>query len=175
MPWLLRVLDQLLPQCGLEDRQVFFWVFYLSMSITFQELMVSINSLWSSGTMWWHRSGSTLVRVMAFCRTSPSHYLNHCWLIIRGVLWHSPERNFAKKMLMNLIHNACPNITLQVNYHMGLLPDMLNCGLRMRRECRERFSSPSRVSDPDMHHGTCVTHVPGCMPGSLTSDFLWNR
>ena len=35
------------------------------------------------------------------------------------------------------------------------------------------FSPPLRVSDPDMHHGTCVTHVPLCMPGSLTSDFLW--
>ena len=36
--------------------------------------------------------------------------------------------------------------------------------------------SPSpQVSDPDMHHGTCVTHVPWCMPGSLTSGFLWNR
>ena len=30
----------------------------------------------------------------------------------------------------------------------------------MRRECRELFSPPPRVSDPDMHHGTCVTHVP---------------
>ena len=28
------------------------------------------------------------------------------------------------------------------------------------------FSSPLRVSDPDMHHGACVTHVPWCMPGS---------
>ena len=36
------------------------------------------------------------------------------------------------------------------------------------------FPSP-RVSDPDMHHGTCVTHVPWCMPGSLTSGCLWNR
>ena len=36
------------------------------------------------------------------------------------------------------------------------------------------FSPPSRISDPDMHHGTCVTHVPWCMPGSLTSGFLWN-
>ena len=36
------------------------------------------------------------------------------------------------------------------------------------------FSPPPRVSDPDMHHGTCVTHVPWCMPGSLTSGFLWN-
>ena len=37
------------------------------------------------------------------------------------------------------------------------------------------FSPSSQVSDPDMHHGTCVTHVPWCMPGSLTSGFLWNR
>ena len=34
---------------------------------------------------------------------------------------------------------------------------------------------PPRVSDPDMHHGTCATHVPWCMPGSLTSGFLWSR
>ena len=34
------------------------------------------------------------------------------------------------------------------------------------------FSPPPRVSDPDMHHGTCVTHVPWCMPGSLTSGFF---
>ena len=31
------------------------------------------------------------------------------------------------------------------------------------------FSPSPQVSDPDMHHGTCVTHVPWCMPGSLTS------
>ena len=37
------------------------------------------------------------------------------------------------------------------------------------------FSPPLRVSDPDMHHGTCVTHVPWCMPGSLTSDSCWGR
>ena len=37
------------------------------------------------------------------------------------------------------------------------------------------FSPSPQVSDPDMHHGTCVTHVPWCMPGSLISGFLWNR
>ena len=36
------------------------------------------------------------------------------------------------------------------------------------------FSPPPRVSDPDMHHGTCMTHAPWCMPGSLTSGFLWS-
>ena len=45
----------------------------------------------------------------------------------------------------------------------------------MRRECRERFSRPQGVSDPDMHHGTRVTHVPWCMLGSINRGFLWNR
>ena len=36
-------------------------------------------------------------------------------------------------------------------------------------------SPPPRVSVPDMHHGTCVMHVPWCMQGSLTSSILWSR
>ena len=36
------------------------------------------------------------------------------------------------------------------------------------------FSQPPRVSDPDMHHGTCVMHVPWCILGSITSGFLWS-
>ena len=53
---------------------------------------------------------------------------------------------------------------------MGLLPDALNWGLRMRRECRKRFprhrlQRKPLVSDPDIHHGTCVMHVPWCMSG----------
>ena len=43
----------------------------------------------------------------------------------------------------------------------------------MRRECREhfprhRFQRKPLVSDPGMHHDTCVTHVPWCMLGLLT-------
>ena len=34
------------------------------------------------------------------------------------------------------------------------------------------FSPPPRVSDPDMHHSTCVTHVPWCLPGSLISSIV---
>ena len=37
------------------------------------------------------------------------------------------------------------------------------------------FSPPPRISDTDVHHGTCVTHVPWCMPGSLTCGFLCNN
>ena len=46
---------------------------------------------------------------------------------------------------------------------MDLLPDKQNCGLRMRRECRECFphhwlQRKQLVNDHGMHHGTCVTH-----------------
>ena len=33
---------------------------------------------------------------------------------------------------------------------------------------RRRFQRKPLVSDPGMHHGTCVPHVPWCMSGSLT-------
>ena len=36
------------------------------------------------------------------------------------------------------------------------------------------FSPIPLVSDPDMHHGTCGTHVPWCTPRSLTTGFLWS-
>ena len=36
------------------------------------------------------------------------------------------------------------------------------------------FFPPPRVSDPGTLHGTCGTHVPWCMPGSLTNVFLWS-
>ena len=43
----------------------------------------------------------------------------------------------------------------------------------MRWQCQERFphqilQGNLLVSDPGMHHGTCVTHVPWCMSGSPT-------
>ena len=61
---------------------------------------------------------------------------------------------------------------VEVTVSMGLLPDTQNRWLRMRRECRERFprhrlQRKPLVSDPGLYHGTCVTHVPWCMSGSL--------
>ena len=37
------------------------------------------------------------------------------------------------------------------------------------------FSPTPQVIDLDMHHDTCVTHVPWCMSGSITRGFLWSR
>ena len=37
------------------------------------------------------------------------------------------------------------------------------------------FSMPPRISDSDMHHGTCMTYLPWCMSVSITSGFLLNK
>ena len=55
---------------------------------------------------------------------------------------------------------------------MGLLPDTWNSRLCIPRECRERFPRQRLqrkpvVSNPGMHHDTCVTHVTWCMSRSL--------
>ena len=58
-------------------------------------LLRPINSLRPSDAIWRQWSWTTLAQVMACCLTAPSHYLNQCWLIIRGVLWHTSESSFA--------------------------------------------------------------------------------
>ena len=68
-------------------------------------------------------------------------------------------------VLMQFLDESCPSASRQA-CHIGLLPDMQNCGLRMHRVCRERFFFRHRlqkkplVSDSGIHHGTYVMHVP---------------
>ena len=50
--------------------------------------------------------------------------------------------------------------------------ELLVYGSCLKRLHRERFhhhrlQRKPLISDPGMHHGTCVTHVPWCMPGPL--------
>ena len=60
-----------------------------------------------------------------------------------------------------------------------VVPSMVtwaSCQIRKIMDCAcagrpGTFSRPPLVSDPDMHHGTCVAHVPWRMPGSQTSGF----
>ena len=54
-----------------------------------------LNSLWPSDTIWQQRSVSTMAQVTACCLTAPSHYLNQCWLVIYGDLWHSLDNKFT--------------------------------------------------------------------------------
>ena len=65
----------------------------------------------------------------------------------------------------NVRHSLC-------HIDMGLMPDTWNCGGCACTGNAGNVSPPRRVSDPDMHHGTCVAHVPWCMPGSLSSCLI---
>ena len=66
------------------------------------------------------------------------------------------------------------DISLPYITFMDLLPDMSNRGCACAGNAGNVFPATA-VSDLDMHHGTCVTHVPWCMPKSLTGGFLWSR
>ena len=57
-----------------------------------------LNSLWPCDVIWRHRSESPLAQVMVCCLMVSGHYLNQCWLITKGVLWHSTQCNFTRNV-----------------------------------------------------------------------------
>ena len=66
-----------------------------------------------------------------------------------------------------------PAVSSQARILHGPLTRYKNCGLRMRRKCRERFpchrlQSKPLVRDSGMHRGTYVTYVSWWMSGLLT-------
>ena len=73
--------------------------------------------------------------------------------------------------VLQFIENATPMLTL-FHYH-GPLARYVKLWVAHVLGMLETFSPPPQVSVPDMHHGTYVTHVPWCMPGSLINGFLW--
>ena len=42
-------------------------------------------------------------------------------------------------------------------------------------EALQQYAIRPWVGNPDMHHSTCVTHMPWYMSESLTSGFLWSQ
>ena len=71
--------------------------------------------------------------------------------------------------------SVCDNTDLLLYSYNGPLPSYLKLRVVHAPGMSGTYSPPPLVSDPDMHRGTCVTQVPWCMPGSLTSNFLWSR
>ena len=74
----------------------------------------------------------------------------------------SGVQNFFIKTLPALVAESASYVEFRVAHAPGM-PGMFS---RLRG-----LATPTCISG--MHHGTCVTHVPWCMPGSLTSGFLW--
>ena len=106
----------------------------------------------------WHRIDSILTCI----------FLNwNCWLWIRFSVTFVPADQAPLIRIMNLCQTEL--------HSMGLLPDTQNVRVVHGQGMPGTFSPPPRVSDCDIHHGTCVTCVPWCMSGSLTGGFLWSR
>ena len=80
------------PKCGVHSAAET----CITVHCSVQSCCNTVNSLWPSDAIWQHRSGSTVVQVMACCLMAPSHYLNQCWLIINEVQWQSPEGNVIR-------------------------------------------------------------------------------
>ena len=71
--------------------------------------------------------------------------LGHFWYTLTGLRYHGP-------------------LAIYVHLRVGYVPGM-----------PRTFSPPPQVSDPGMHHGTYLMHVPWCLPGSLTNFFFSSR
>ena len=72
----------------------------------------TVYSILPSDTIRQHRSGWTLVQVMARCLTAPSHYLNQCWILMSAVLLHLQESYFAVSALCTIMCEELKNYTL---------------------------------------------------------------
>ena len=68
----------------------------ISLQINSTQRALFLNSLRPGDAIWRYRSWSILAQVMACCLTTPSNYLNQCWLMIIDGLWHSPDSNFTE-------------------------------------------------------------------------------
>ena len=101
---------------------------------------------------------------MAWCRQATSHYLSQCWP--RSLPPYDVTRpQWVKCLAFTWEWLNGPWASCQIRKIAGAhAPGMPGT-----------FSPSPQVSDPDMHHGTCVTQMPWYMPGLLTSGFLWNR
>ena len=80
--------------------------------------------------------------------------------------WMTPNRQLSKWIGVITVYGY------PFKFSTGLLPANQNWRLRMRQECGEHYPSyllqrKPLVGNPGMHHGTCLTHVPWRMSGSL--------
>ena len=95
------------------------------------------------------------------CQTVRSNLISH---LLGSSLW-----------VMNIIWNKF-GMKRDIKDRRYAFPAVHSCQIRQIADAHApgmpgTFSPPPRVSDPDIDHGTCVTHVPWCMPGSLAVSF----
>ena len=86
-------------------------------------------------------------------------------LHITGSLCGDPSANGGSSYKRTLLWEICPWASCQIR-KIACCACVGNTGNVFPTR---RLQKKPLVSDLDMHHGTCVTHVPWCMSGSLIS------
>ena len=133
-----------------------------------------------SDAIWWHRSGSTLPRVMACCLTAPSHYLNQCWLIISKVLWHSSEGNFVKipqpPFTEVSLKNYLPIIKLKAprGQWVNAMELSLSCtNPSIYASVNQAIIGSENSLSPALHQAIICTNVDSFLNRALRNRFKW--
>ena len=94
-------------------------------------------------------------------------------MIISTILMHMLIHFAIASMVILDIHALKVSNICLISEYYGPLTRCVKLGGCACAGNAGNVSPPPRVSDPDMHHGTYITHVPWCMPGSLTGGFHW--
>ena len=89
--------------------------------------------------------------------------------------WSTETKTYGMLICNSIRYVVCHTFSVIGCHHHGPLARYVKLRVANAPGMPGTFSPPPRVSDTDMHYGTCVTHVPWCMTRSLTSVFLWSQ
>ena len=106
---------------------------------------------------------STIVLTVAYIHFYLKLYIQNTWTI--PVLSQSCEN---ERLCGGLVRPSTQRLTKWASYQIRKIAGCACAGNAGNVFPRRRFQRKPLVSDPGMHHGTCVTHVPWCMSGSRT-------
>ena len=77
------------------DVTPYVWYIKISGLVVYHNGYTTVTGRKQTNAIWRHMSGSTLVKVMAWCLMAPCHYPNQFSLVLSEVLRHPPEYNFT--------------------------------------------------------------------------------
>ena len=104
---------------------------------------------WPSDIMWWHKTVSTLVQVMAWCLMAPSHCLNQCWLNINDIHLHPPDGNIQWK------YSIYYSLKMLKITHLKSLPHLTGTKSHLSHFPHLTYSISSQFIFPCMLSHTC--------------------
>ena len=128
-------------------------------------------------------SKSTLIQEMAwYCQKKKSI----TWTDVDPDLYHQLQLWFREWELLYFDKKSLqsvPKVRMVNSHHQfrqWLTEPWASCQIRKIAGCAcggnvgNVFPATAVLSDPDIHEGACMPHMPWCISGSLTYSFLWS-